>query len=68
MDKKIIDKILSLVIFATAIFLTIYYVRRIPVFMKIFALGMDALIFYWFYTVWGFNKKKSNHKERNLDK
>lgn len=62
MDKKVVDKILSLVILGTAIFLTMYYVRRIPVFMKIFALGMDALIIYWFYTVWEFNKKKNIKK------
>lgn len=64
MDKKIIDKIISITLFLTAILLTVYYVRRIPLPMKIIVLGFDALIFYWVYTVWEFNKKKDGNTRK----
>ncbi|MFA5574363.1 MAG: hypothetical protein WC994_04845 [Brumimicrobium sp.] len=60
MHKKIVERIVSLVFLITLTLLTVYFIRRIPIFMKAVAVGIVVLAFYWFYTAWGFHQKKLN--------
>lgn len=65
MKQEVVDKIISLVLFLTAVIITLVYIRRIPLPFKIVIFGLDALIYYWFHTVWNIDKLISKDKKED---
>ncbi len=65
MMNETLKKILAVLLISFMIVLTMMYVKRMPPVMKIAALAIDAVAFYWAYTILKTKPKKEEDELEN---